>query len=140
RALELLRGEWRDRITIERDYRAVAHPVCNAGQVDQVLLNLLTNAMQAVEGRGRVSLRTFAENGSVFVEVSDTGRGIAPDVQERLFEPFFTTKPVGQGTGLGLAIAHSLVAGHGGDIAVRSTPGQGATFTLRLPVAPPDAR
>jgi signal transduction histidine kinase len=73
----------------------------------------------------------------VFVEVSDSGPGIAPELCERVFEPFFTTKAVGQGTGLGLAIAHSLVARHGGDIQLQSAPGRGATFVVRLPVDPP---
>lgn len=139
RALELLRGEWRDRISIEREYGDIPHPVCNAGHLDQVLLNLLTNAVQAVVGKGRIRLRTYAERGSVFIEVRDTGAGIAPEVLERIFEPFFSTKPVGQGTGLGLAIAHSLVARHGGEIFVRSAPAAGATFTVRLPVEPREA-
>ncbi|TMA54274.1 MAG: hypothetical protein E6J75_14135 [Deltaproteobacteria bacterium] len=80
---------------------------------------------------------TYAENGSVFVEVSDSGPGVAPELGERVFEPFFTTKAVGKGTGLGLAIAHSLVARNGGDIQLQSAPGHGATFVVRLPVEPP---
>jgi signal transduction histidine kinase len=139
RSLELLRGEWRDRITIEREYGDIPHPIGNPGQLDQVFLNLLTNAMQAVEGPGTVQVRTYAHARGVFVEVQDSGRGIAPEVQERIFEPFFTTKPIGEGTGLGLAIAHSLVARHGGEILVRSAPGEGATFTVRLPIDPPGA-
>ena len=100
-------------------------------------MNLLTNAVQAVEGQGEIRLRTYAENGSVFVEVTDSGPGIAPELCERIFEPFFTTKAVGKGTGLGLAIAHSLVARHGGDIQLQSARGHGATFVVRLPVEPP---
>jgi signal transduction histidine kinase len=136
RALQLLRGQCRDRITVRRMYGSIPQVVCNAGQIDQVFLNLLTNAVQAVEGEGEIRLHTYAENGSVFVEVSDSGPGIAPEIQARLFEPFFTTKPIGQGTGLGLAIAHSLVGRHGGEIQVRSTAGAGATFTVRLPLEP----
>ena len=138
RTLRLLHGEYRDRITIVRDYRDVPHPRCNAGELDQVLMNLLTNAVQAIQGRGEIHVRTYAEGGDVFVAVRDSGPGIAPEIQERIFEPFFTTK-AGQGTGLGLAIAHSLVARHGGDLQVASAPGTGATFTVRLPLDPPPA-
>ena len=138
RTLRLLHGEYRDRITIVRDYRDVPHPRCNAGELDQVLMNLLTNAVQAIQGRGEIHVRTYAEGGDVFVAVRDSGPGIAPEIQERVFEPFFTTK-AGQGTGLGLAIAHSLVARHGGDLQVASAPGTGATFTVRLPLDPPPA-
>ena len=137
RALQLLRGEYRDRIEIRRDYGDIPRPRCNPGQIDQVFMNLLTNAVQAVEGQGDIRLRTYAENGSVFVEVSDSGPGVAPELGERVFEPFFTTKAVGKGTGLGLAIAHSLVARNGGDIQLQSAPGHGATFVVRLPVEPP---
>ena len=137
RALQLLRGEYRDRIEIRRAYGDIPRPRCNPGQIDQVFMNLLTNAVQAVEGQGEIRLRTYADNGSVFVEVSDSGPGIAPELCERVFEPFFTTKAVGQGTGLGLAIAHSLIARHGGDIQLQSAPGKGATFVVRLPVDPP---
>ena len=137
RALQLLRGEYRDRIEIRRDYGDIPLPRCNPGQIDQVFMNLLTNAVQAVEGQGEIRLRTYAKNGSVFVEVSDSGPGIAPELVERVFEPFFTTKAVGKGTGLGLAIAHSLVARNGGDIQLQSALGHGATFLVRLPVDPP---
>jgi len=138
RTLRLLHGEYRDRITIVRDFQEVPHPCCNAGELDQVLMNLLTNAVQAIQGRGEIRVRTRVDDGSVFVEVGDSGPGIAPEIQERIFEPFFTTK-AGQGTGLGLAIAHSLVTRHGGDLHVTSAPGAGATFTIRLPLDPPAA-
>jgi signal transduction histidine kinase len=136
RTLQLLRGEYRDRITIIRDYGDIPRPAVNAGEIDQVVMNLLANAIQAVPGEGEVCVRTYATNGSVFVEVHDSGAGVPGELQERIFEPFFTTKE-GKGTGLGLAIAHSLVTRHGGDLHCRSTPGRGATFTLRLPVAAP---
>src|SRR5262249_28129959 len=138
RTLRLLHGEYRDRITIVRDYQDVPHPCCNAGELDQVLMNLLTNAVQAIQGRGEIRVRTRVDDGSVFVEVGDSGPGIAPEVQERIFEPFFTTK-AGQGTGLGLPIAHSLVARHGGDLQVTSAPGAGAPSPTGVPLAPPAA-
>lgn len=137
RTLQLLRGEYRDRIDIIRDYGEIPRPAINAGEIDQVVMNLLANAIQAIPATGRVCVRTYAANGSVFVEVHDSGAGVPAELQERIFEPFFSTKE-GKGTGLGLAIAHSLVTRHGGDLQCRSTPGDGATFTMRLPVlAPP---
>jgi signal transduction histidine kinase len=136
RALQLLRGEYRDRIEVVRHFGVVPRPRCNPGQIDQVCMNLLTNAVEAIEGRGTIELRTFAADGRVVLEVSDTGGGIPPDVQERIFEPFFTTK-AGTGTGLGLAIVHSLVSRHGGEIEVEARAGGGTTFRVRLPVDPP---
>jgi signal transduction histidine kinase len=136
RALQLLRGEYRDRIEVVRDFGDVPRPRCNPGQIDQICMNLLTNAVEAIEGRGTITLRTHADGGSVVLEVGDTGGGIPPDVQERIFEPFFTTKG-GNGTGLGLAIVHSLVSRHGGEIEVERRAGGGTTFRVRLPVDPP---
>ena len=103
----------------------------------QVLVNLVTNAIHALEdhdGERRVTIRLRGEgNDAVAIEVADTGPGISPDVQERVFDPFFTTKPEGKGTGLGLSVVAGIVRDHGGAIGVESPPGQGATFTVRLP-------
>jgi signal transduction histidine kinase len=110
----------------------------------QVFLNLLINAAQAIpEGNAagnevRVKARWDVPE-RVVVEVSDTGRGIAPEHLERIFEPFFTTKPVGEGTGLGLAVCHGILQAHGGEIQVESQPGKGATFRVSLKVVPPRA-
>ncbi len=111
----------------------------NASRLAQVFLNLLVNAAQALpEGdpdRHEVRLRARVAGGQIVVEVEDTGAGIDPDIQGRIFDPFFTTKPVGIGTGLGLAISHRIVADLGGVIDVWSTPGEGATFRVSLPIA-----
>jgi len=139
RSLQLLHGEYRDRIRIVRDYGHVPSPRCDAGQIDQVLMNLLTNAIQAIEGPGEIRVCTREQAGDVFIEVTDSGCGIPPAIEGRIFEPFFTTKIAGKGTGLGLAIAHSLISRHGGDIRVQSAPGIGSTFTVRLPAEPPEA-
>jgi len=138
RALQLLRGEYHDRIEVVRDFGPVPRPRCNPGQIDQICMNLLTNAAEAIDGRGTIELRTTADGGHVVLEVGDTGAGITPDVQERIFEPFFTTKG-GNGTGLGLAIVHSLVTRHGGEIEVERRAGGGTVFRVRLPVDPPTA-
>jgi signal transduction histidine kinase len=116
---------------------------CHIGDVNQVLLNLVVNAAHAVAaavgdsgGRGTITVRTRHEAGGAFIEVADSGVGIASEIAERVFEPFFTTKEVGVGTGQGLALAHSLVTDrHGGSITFDSQPGGGTTFTVRLPVA-----
>jgi nitrogen fixation negative regulator NifL len=112
-------------------------------QLQQVLVNLVTNAHQAMRtapAPRRLAIRTGAgEAGTVWLEVADSGPGIAADVQPRLFEPFFTTKPVGEGTGLGLSICRGIVEDHGGRISVESTPGHGATFRIQLPVGGPVA-
>ncbi len=109
----------------------------DASQIKQVILNLLMNALDAVRTQGSITLRTFAEGDhTVVLEVEDTGCGIPPEHLDKLFEPFFTTKPVGQGIGIGLSTCYNIVQMHGGEILVRSTPGQGSTFQVRLPRNP----
>ncbi len=138
--LNLLAPLLKNRITIERKF-AEPHPVitCHAGHVNQVLMNILTNAAQAIEGPGtiEVSVAPTPDGKSVEIAINDTGRGIPREIQEQIFDPFFTTKDVGEGTGLGLAISESIVRAHGGTIRCDSEPGQGATFTVTLPVRPP---
>jgi len=109
----------------------------NGSEVQQLLLNLLINAEQAlttVTGRRAITIRTMtAGEDGVRLEIADSGPGIPPDIQEKIFDPFFTTKPEGMGTGLGLSICYGIVHDHGGRISVHSIPGQGATFTVALP-------
>jgi two-component system, NtrC family, sensor kinase len=107
--------------------------VTDPGLLRQIMINLLSNAFDAVEPGGRVSVRATSEGEDVFITVSDTGPGIAPDDLRRIFEPFYTTKGRGKGTGLGLAICRELVAALGGAISVESSSGAGSTFTVRLP-------
>ena len=107
----------------------------NTAQITQVLVNLLVNAAQAIEGKGRIHVETEVEGRFVIVRVRDTGCGIEPRHLDQLFTPFFTTKPVGSGTGLGLSISQGLVESHGGHIQVESEPGQGSRFSIHLPVA-----
>ncbi|MBI1735364.1 MAG: two-component sensor histidine kinase [Candidatus Rokubacteria bacterium] len=101
--------------------------------LQQVFLNLLTNARDAMPDGGMVTVRTYARNGTVVGEVQDAGTGMPPEVQARVFEPFFTTKREGHGTGLGLSVSANIVSAHGGEIAVESAPGHGACFRVRLP-------
>jgi signal transduction histidine kinase len=134
-SLTLLGHLLKDRVVVERKYGDLPAVECVRSQIDQVLLNVLANAAQAIEGPGTITLETRREDDRVVVAVRDTGHGIAPDVIGRIFDPFFTTKPVGEGSGLGLSISYEIVAKHGGRIDVESRPGEGATFTVTLPLA-----
>ncbi|MFQ5457734.1 MAG: ATP-binding protein [Myxococcota bacterium] len=142
--LHLLEHRLSDRITVHRDYGDLPPVACYAGQMNQVFMNLISNAIDAVEqkgGAGDIYVRTgiIEEEGAdprVSVSVRDTGCGIDPDKAKRVFDPFFTTKPVGAGTGLGLSVSHGIVSKHGGTISVESEPGRGTTFTVELPIGP----
>jgi PAS domain S-box-containing protein len=109
---------------------------CHAARVNQVVMNLLSNAIDACDRGGKVTVRTAAENGQVRIDVIDNGQGISPAIRGRIFDPFFTTKPIGKGTGLGLSISYAIVHDHGGTIEVASTPGKGSRFTVNFPVKP----
>ena len=106
---------------------------CNPGQINQVFLNLLSNAAQAIKGEGSITIATEEDEKNLYVKISDTGSGIPPDVVSKIFDPFFTTKDVGKGTGLGLSISYSIIKNHQGKIEVESQVGKGTTFTLTLP-------
>jgi signal transduction histidine kinase len=122
------------RYEVTRDYDpALPHLCANGGELNQVWTNLIDNALDAMSGTGRLTLRTAWEGDHLMVEVGDTGPGIAPELYGRIFEPFYTTKPVGQGTGLGLDVVRRLVVQkYGGDVRVLSRPGD-TRFQVRLP-------
>jgi PAS domain S-box-containing protein len=120
---------------IEERYGALPQVSASAGQLRQVFLNLIVNALDVVGDNGLVRVETAVEGERAVVRVCDDGPGILPEHRERLFDPFFTTKPAGEGTGLGLYISHQIVRGHGGEISVDSIPGRGAVFEVRLPLA-----
>lgn len=122
-------------ISLRRDYCKLPLINCFAGQLNQVWMNLLTNAAQSIGDRpGIVHISTSLDAGMVAVKITDTGEGIAPDHLKKIFDPFFTTKPVGEGTGLGLSITYGIIVGHGGSITVESTVGKGTTFTTLIPL------
>jgi hypothetical protein len=121
-------------VKVEKDVDPEARIRGYPGQVDQVLMNLLTNAAQAIGSKGgTIRVRAQKVDGRVHLVVSDDGPGIPPDVLPRIFDPFFTTKDVGEGSGLGLSIVHGIIERHGGQIEVDSKPGQGTTFTISFP-------
>ena len=133
-SLNLLRNQYKDRIEIHREYGEIPSIQAYAGKLNQVFMNLLSNAFHAVREKGDVWIRTRASEGAVEVEIQDNGSGIAREHMNRIFEPFFTTKPVGQGTGLGLSISYGIIEQHRGRIRVSSAPDRGSVFTVRLPV------
>ena len=132
--LNLLAKQYRDRIIIHRDYRSLPLVECYPSQINQVFMNLLQNAAQAIPGQGEVWIRTSADGDWVRIVIRDNGVGISQDHLARIFDPFFTTKPVGAGTGLGLSISYGIIEKHGGKIRVTSKVGEGTEFTIELPV------
>ncbi|MEO8673421.1 MAG: two-component regulator propeller domain-containing protein [Tahibacter sp.] len=132
--LNVVAHELKYKADVVKNYGDLPPIECLPFQIKQVFMNLLVNATQAIEGRGTVSIQTGCDTDSVWIAISDTGKGIEPANLHRIFEPFFTTKPVGVGTGLGLSVSYGIVQKHGGSIEVISQPGLGSTFTLRLPI------
>src|SRR2546430_13572534 len=132
--LRLLEPRWRERIAVHRDYGALPPVECDPGQLNQVFMNLLANACDAIAGTGNIWVMTRAEGDTVSVAIRDDGAGIPPAVLGRIFDPFFTTKDVGRGTGLGLAVSHAVVAAHGGRVGVARAPRARSPFPPTPPV------
>jgi PAS domain S-box-containing protein len=133
--INILRGEAKKKhLTLLLDLAPLPEVACYPARINQVVMNLVANAIYACGESGEVTVRTRTEPDGVAIHVIDNGSGIPADVLARIFDPFFTTKPVGQGTGLGLSISHQIVEDHGGRIEAQSTPGQGAHFTVHLPL------
>jgi signal transduction histidine kinase len=132
--LTLLHHETKRRIEIVREYGDLPRIECYPNQLNQVFMNVLSNSLHAIDGEGRITVRTRREQDHVVVEIEDTGRGIPQGSLARIFDPGFTTKGVGVGTGLGLSITYSIVRKHEGRIEARSEAGKGTTMTITLPV------
>jgi signal transduction histidine kinase len=131
--LGIVWNEIKYKADVRKEYGNLPLVECLPSQINQVFVNMLVNAAQAIERHGEIVVRTGSETGKVWIEIGDNGSGIAPDNLKRIFDPFFTTKPVGKGTGLGLSISYGIVRKHSGDIAVDSQPGRGTTFRISLP-------
>lgn len=134
-ALTIAGHQLRDRIQVVQELGDVPKVKCMPSQINQVFLNMITNASQAMDDDGTLTIRSVAKPNVVEVSFEDTGHGIPDDVLPKIFDPFFTTKSVGEGTGLGLSIVHKIVQGHGGAIRVKSQVGKGTTFFVELPIA-----
>jgi signal transduction histidine kinase len=124
----------RDRITVIKDYdSSVPEIECFPGQLNQVFMNILGNAIDSIIDKGTVTIETKNFESEVQVKIKDTGKGMSEEVKAKIFQPFFTTKGLGEGTGLGLSITFGIIDKHGGKITVDSAPGKGTTFTILIP-------
>jgi signal transduction histidine kinase len=133
--INIVNNEIKYKAQLVRAYGALPQVECLPSQLNQVFMNVLVNAAHAIEAQGTITVRTGVDSADeVWVEIADTGRGIAPEHMNRIFDPFFTTKPVGKGTGLGLSLSYGIVQKHRGRIDVKSEPGLGTTFRVTLPV------
>lgn len=131
----MIQGRARSReIRLELDLAPLPRVNCYAAKINQVVMNLLANAIDACEAGGQVTLRSRAVDGGIELQVIDTGHGIDPEIVGKIFDPFFTTKPQGEGTGMGLSISYGIISEHGGKISVESTLGSGTCFTIHLPL------
>jgi signal transduction histidine kinase len=138
-ALNIGRNVLKNKIEVIRELGELPVITCAPSQLNQVFLNLFTNAAQATEGQGKLHIKSWATEEAVHIHVTDNGKGIPQENLTRIFDPFFTTKPVGEGTGLGLAITHQIIQQHGGEIRVESRLGEGTRFSIKLPFASPIA-
>jgi len=132
--LNIVWNELKYKAKVIKEYGELPEIKCYPRQLNQVFMNILVNASQAIEDKGEIRIKTFHKDGYIYVQISDTGVGIPPENLSKIFDPFFTTKEVGKGTGLGLTMAYNIVKKHGGTIEVESEVGKGTTFTIKLPV------
>jgi len=135
--LNVVWNELKYKAEVVKDYGKLPEIECIPSQLNQVFMNLLVNAAQAITEHGRITLRTRQEGENVRIDIADTGSGIPLEIINRIFDPFFTTKPVGTGTGLGLSITHGIVRKHNGRIDVSSRAGEGTTFSITIPIRQP---
>ena len=131
--LNIVQNEIKYKASVVKELVPLPDVPCLPTQLNQVFMNLLVNAAQAIPNKGTITLRSGFDDSKVWVEVADDGCGMPADVQARIFEPFYTTKPVGKGTGLGLSVSYSIVQKHNGKIELKSAPGQGTSFRVLLP-------
>jgi two-component system NtrC family sensor kinase len=132
--LTLVAHELKRRINVVKEFGAVREIECYPNQLNQVFMNMLVNASQAIEGEGEIRIRTWEEDETVRIAISDNGKGIPPEFRSKVFDPGFTTKQAGLGTGLGLSICLKIIQDHGGRIELESEAGRGTTFTIVLPI------
>ncbi len=132
--LLILKNQIKNRIEIVKTLGEIPDIYCYPGKINQVFMNILTNAIQAINGKGEIFIKTKTKENYVFISIKDTGIGMSQSVKERIFEPFFTTKDIGKGTGLGLSISFGIVENHKGKIIVNSEVGKGTEFLIKLPI------
>ena len=132
--LNVASNEIKYKAEVIKMYAGLPEVECMPSQINQVFLNLLVNAVQSIETKGVITIRTGGQGGEIWIEVEDTGKGIAAENLKKIFDPFFTTKPVGKGTGLGLSVSFGIVQKHGGRIEVHSEFGKGTVMRVWLPI------
>jgi len=133
-AVSIVWPELKYKANLKKNYGAIPFTKCHPHQITQVAINLLINAVNSIEEQGEITVKTWDQDQSIWMEISDTGRGIPEKNLSKIFEPFFTTKEIGKGTGLGLSITYEIIQRHEGEITVKSEVGKGTTFTVRIPV------
>ena len=124
----------KERITVYKDFQGTAAIECLPGKLNQVFMNILTNAIQAIEDKGEIYISTGSDEKNFTISIRDSGKGMTEAVANHVFEPFFSTKEPGKGTGLGLSISHSIIEKHSGNIEVNSEPGKGTEFIINIPL------
>jgi len=132
--LVILNNQIKDRIKIIKNYGDLEPVNCYPGQLNQVFMNILSNAIQAIKGEGTIAIKTYTDDDYAVIRIKDSGSGMTEEVKKHIFEPFFTTKEVGEGTGLGLSISYGIIEKHKGKIEVESQPGVGTEFIIRIPL------
>ncbi len=138
RTLDLLKGELKSKINVTKKYAKSPNILCYPSQLNQVFMNIISNAIHAIEGRGELTISTQVNNDkTITISFKDSGKGMDQETAEKVFDPFFTTKDVGQGTGLGLSISYGIIQKHDGQIDVKSKLGEGTEFTITLPIEGP---
>ncbi len=138
--LQLLHNEIKNRITVHKNFGELPPLTCYPSELNQVFMNLLSNAAQAISGNGDITITTKHEADTIIIHIQDTGCGIDPQYMDNIFDPFFTTKEVGEGTGLGLSISYNIIKKHKGEISVQSEKGTGTTFIITLPLSRKDLK
>jgi signal transduction histidine kinase len=131
--LLMLKHQLKNRVEVIKAFGEIPEIMCYPGKLNQAFLNILANASQAIEGSGKIFIKTSYDGEIVTISIKDTGKGMTAEVKKHLFEPFFTTKPVGEGTGLGLPITYGIIEEHDGNLEVYSEPGKGSEFVITLP-------
>jgi signal transduction histidine kinase len=132
--LMLLRNKLKNKIIIKKEYGQIPPIECYAGKLNQVFMNILNNAADAIQDEGKIIIRTWASDDHVYISIKDNGIGMQENIRKRIFEPFYTTKEVGQGTGLGLSISFGIIEKHKGTISVKSKKNEGSEFIIQLPI------
>ncbi|MBC8229865.1 hypothetical protein H8E77_09985 [bacterium] len=134
--LILLQHELKDKVSVVKEYGEIPEIFCYPNQLNQVFMNLFVNSAQAIEDNGTIKIETLADNTNVYVQISDTGKGIPAENLDRIYEPGFTTKSSGVGTGWGLSTSYNIIRKHNGEIKVESEVGKGTEVVITLPIKP----